>query len=421
MQPSKNPNFYFQFYFTLSSLIFSVGCKAEFEVSRSDSSSQVKSSIVPSGIPTTSTAVVLPEQKNPINTLAKINVSVKVDLSKLTKITTTAPILTAFTIGSSNCGSWLFGAFQDLWGASASLVNNQIVFSIPCKYNDLGSGGWHLLLATWDGISPSGSFIDGDSGTAGIQEKINKNAVASDALIVGDIHRTIFTSDSSGNIYGVGGERGTRRGAQISNTMPILANDLLSFSVASYQVLAQDVFRLFSANDNSWQGSTDVTASDIFYDNGLFYFYVRTYNSPTNNTSFLVVSSSPDNINWTPPTSYLVQGYSHANVSKYGSQYFMIAFDEVAQRWKYIEGSSPLIWNFANATSLYLENFIGTSGAWDATLYTTTSNNEPTIIGAKILNDNLLIFYMAGIGDGNTFYNDKRSIGVLSAPIVRAN
>ena len=54
------------------------------------------------------------------------------------------------------------------------VYDNDVYFAIPSKYTDAGSGGWHLSFVVWEPDTATASWVDGDSGTGGIQEVISK-------------------------------------------------------------------------------------------------------------------------------------------------------------------------------------------------------------------------------------------------------
>jgi hypothetical protein len=172
----------------------------------------------------------------------------------------------------------------------------------------------------------------------------------------------------------------------------------------------------FSAGDNSWKNASWIPMAEPHFHDGSLYYYLVTHDGLTN--YFISVASSTDEVNFTIPTNYILEGYSIVYVTSYNGVFHMLAQDSGTLLWDYIPGSSPTTFDQNKKVTLDLENMINTGSGWDSVEYKLRSNLL-RIAGIESMNDKLYIFYMAGDMDfpGSAPNNGARGIGYLTVDL----
>ncbi len=364
---------------------------------------------------------------NPINPIIK-----NFESNKLSK---TSPTYTAPT-NPSDCGYYLIG-IRGSQRPSTFVYNNKVYFHIPCKYNDSGAGGWHWALAKWD-ESSGFNLIDGDAGTSGINEVVNKNDLDQNGFSLGSVRNTYMTDTPSG-LLGLSFK--WFRSSQYNMTnVPALfpANAIVpsngyyaiglssstpeSFASTDFFVDDQKDQHVFNSNDDTWKGKTKLE-TELHYHDGLVYIYNTTINAPTSDTHYISVSKSADMRSFTKPTQYLLKDFRFPHVFEYKGRIFMIVFNLNEGRWQLIPGNSPTDFIIEDSVNLNIGSEMVSTGGWDDTpSFTSLPVDEPEIAGVEVLNDKVFVFYMAGQlgqtrvppnGSSGAPYDSARGIGVF--------
>jgi hypothetical protein len=348
------------------------------------------------------------------DTLAPADAS-RVDPAAMVKISASAPLLKTAAPTADSCGRYLI-ALPPNWMPSTFRIGETIHFAVPCKYDDTGLGGWHLAMATWDMTGPAASWIDGDPGQPGIQQIVSKtDQIAGGQL--GNVATSVFTPDGSGQLRGVARRYSSAKKGYES--VPFSAPSVATIGATSWLISASGVFDV-DDNDGSFRGATEPPRA-VLSDGGTLWVYSQTVNAPTSDTRYLTVASTSD-LKTATPTQLLATGYRHPHVRKAGGFYHLIAYNEVAEQWQHVAGTSPSSFDFARATNLQLERFRGSLGQWDAKKFVGLGSNQPLVIGVEVddTKQHLLLFYLAGSFDypANAPYNAPRGLGALRLPLT---
>lgn len=298
------------------------------------------------------------------------------------------------------------------------VINGTVYFAGPCK--DSGGGRWNACFSTWDGVSLSGAWVDGNSGLAGIQSSILATTLTTAGTIVGNHAWLNLTTDVSGSIFGFGVI--DRNAVGTYRAYPIVANDLASFTSLSYVLAAQNPYTS-ATNDSTWTGAT-VGLAEVLVDNGTVYIYRTTSNAPTSTLRYIsVVEATTDMSTFTMPADYILSNYERPHVARDGRSYHMVAYNRTTKIWQYIAGTSPTDWDVSHAQDLLLTSLVGKVGDWDERYFNASADNEVRLYGLEVVGGSLMLFYMAGDYDfappATPPLNGARGIGVFQIPLTR--
>ncbi len=353
------------------------------------------------------------------------------------KKTSAAPILAAS--GTSSDAYYYLISIAGGWQPMTFVYDNDVYFAIPSKYTDAGSGGWHLSFAVWEPDTATASWVDGDSGTGGIQEVISKTDLDVNGFNTESFFNVRLTDDG-GTLKGVVSKwfRSTNYTFLPSNSYYMTGFSATSFATISSSSLLVPTNpstgaggfadKGFDAADDTWQGET-IRVFDVQKVGSTFYVYLTTRNNPTNDTYYISVMTTTDFISFTKPTNYLLEGYSRAEVFVYDGGYYMVAFNHSTLKYNLIPGDSPTSFDVSKATELAVGELNIGLGGWDesTSFSSLASGYEPILAGVEVVDGRVWLFYLAGGDDPAHFnavaeftnvpYDGPRGIGVIELVI----
>lgn len=345
--------------------------------------------------------------------------------ANIVKVSIDAPIITPPAPGAG-CGQYLFDAFDSLWFGTSVSNGTRVYFFTPCKYNDSGTGGRHLMISEWDYASAAGSHLDKDPATAGIQQWISRAEFVShfsgSYSGEGDVRAQFPAFDDDGKLHGLGMVRHT--GHVPANIFPFTANSIADLVVSSYDESKKDkLYDLVSASD-PWRASIEPHRGSrlMSQSDGSFVFFTVGV-APDATRSIIRADVDATLAVFTNPRQ-IVSGASRPQVARYGNSWYLVYLDETLHEWRLATSQDGgATFDTANSQALGLESLKGALAKWDSFYYTGASASDadqPLISGIETFGDELFIFYRAGkegFESTSPPYDVPRSIGAFKVAI----
>lgn len=348
----------------------------------------------------------------------------------LVKMTDSAPILAA---SGTSIDTFYYLMSLGSWQPYTFTYDGEVYFSIPTKYGDAGNKGWHLTFATWDPGDTSANWVDADI-APGVQETLNKYDLDSNGFILGSFANARLVQDGS-QVKGYvmkwySSSEYTFLPANGYYSTGFQASDFSSIDPSSILVPTDPttgaggfISKIFDDSDDTWKGNTR-RSMDVKKFGGLFYIYLTTRNSPTNDTNYISVLTTSDFISFSLPTNYILENYERPEVFEYLGQTYMVAFNNQVDMWQLIPGSSPTEFDTSKSVNIDIGGINIGTGGWDSSAaFSNLPNGVPIIAGVEVVDGRVWLFYLAGGDDpahfnaiaefGSVPYSSARGIGVF--------